>query len=166
MKMLMRGLRIIDIPKRMMIISLSENIDRSFMIIKIKMTIRENLIKTITKERATMIIKVMNKVSVKLMFINRDTKQEVEDIKKDTDEAEAMKEEGIREGDSNREAAEKEIIIEEREGTKEKPGPISMIPDLGTQIKTHSTINMNRINIVVKLTISKISINILWNRKI
>ena len=107
MKTLMRGLRIIDIPKRMMIISLSENIDRSFMIIKIKMTIRENLIKTITKERATMIIKIMNKASVKIMFINRDIKLEVEDIKKDTAEAEGMKEKGIREGDSNREAAEK-----------------------------------------------------------
>ena len=147
MKMLTIGL-IIDILKRMMIkykISLSENIDRSFMKIRIKITTRENHIKTIIRLRTNMIIKFTSQdnitsqnMKVKVIFINRDIKFGEEDIKRDTQEAtegEDMKEEGIREEAINREAVQtliEEDIIEERGGMTEEQDPTNLIIlDLG-----------------------------------
>ena len=99
-------LRIIIIPKKMMIIhltiNLSENIAKSFMIIRIKMIIIENLKIIIIKERGNMIIKVMNKINIvnrnmeeREMFINRNIK--AEDIMRSIEarEAEGFKEEVI-----------------------------------------------------------------------
>ena len=127
MKMLTREL-IIDNLKRMMIkykISL-KNIDRFFMKIKIKITTRENLIKTTIRLRTNMIIKFTSQdnitsqnMEVKVIFINRDIRLGEEGIKRDTQEAtevEDMKEEGIREEGINREAVQtlkEEDIIEE-----------------------------------------------------
>ena len=147
MKMLKRGL-IIDILKRMMIkykISLSENIDRFFMKIKIKMTTQENLIKTIIRLRTNMIIKFTSQdnitsqnMEVKVIFINRDIRLGEEGIKRDTQEAtevEDMKEEGIREEGINREAVQtlkEEDIIEELGGMTEEQDPTNLIIlDLG-----------------------------------
>ena len=99
-------LRIIIIPKKMMIIhltiNLSENIAKSFMIIRIKMIIIENLKIIIIKERGNMKIKVMNKINIvnrnmeeREMFINRNIK--AEDIMRSIEarEAEGFKEEVI-----------------------------------------------------------------------
>ena len=147
MKMLKRGL-IIDILKRMMIkykISLSENIDRSFMKIRIKITTRENHIKTIIRLRTNMIIKFTSQdnitsqnMKVKVIFINRDIRFGEEGIKRDTQKAtegEDMKEEGIREEAINREAVQtliEEDIIEERGGMTEEQDPTNLIIlDLG-----------------------------------
>ena len=104
-------LRIIIIPKKMMIInhtiSLSENIVKSFMIIRIKMIIIENLKIIIIKERGNMIIKVMNKINIvnrnmeeREMFINRNIK--AEDIMRSI---EAKEEEGFKEEVISREVA-------------------------------------------------------------
>ena len=146
MKMLKRGL-IIDILKRMMIkykISL-KNIDRFFMKIKIKITTRENLIKTTIRLRTNMIIKFTSQdnitsqnMEVKVIFINRDIRLGEEGIKRDTQEAtevEDMKEEGIREEGINREAVQtlkEEDIIEELGGMTEEQDPTNLIIlDLG-----------------------------------
>ena len=146
MKILTREL-IIDILKRMMIkykISL-KNIDRFFMKIKIKMTTRENLIKTIIRLKTNMIIKFTSQdnitsqnMEVKVIFINRDFRLGEEGIKRDTQEAtevEDMKEEGIREEGINREAVQtlkEEDIIEELGGMTEEQDPTNLIIlDLG-----------------------------------
>jgi hypothetical protein len=146
MKILTREL-IIDILKRMMIkykISL-KNIDRFFMKIKIKMTTRENLIKTIIRLKTNMIIKFTSQdnitsqnMEVKVIFINRDFRLGEEGIKRDTQEAtevEDMKEEGIREVGINRQAVQtlkEEDIIEELGGMKEEQDPTNLIIlDLG-----------------------------------
>ena len=146
MKILTREL-IIDILKRMMIkykISL-KNIDRFFMKIKIKISTRENLIKTTIRLRTNMIIKFTSQdnitsqnMEVKVIFINRDIRLGEEGIKRDTQEAtevEDMKEEGIREVGINREAVQtlkEEDIIEELGGMKEEQDPTNLIIlDLG-----------------------------------
>lgn len=146
MKMLTREL-IIDNLKRMMIkykISL-KNIDRFFMKIKIKITTRENLIKTTIRLRTNMIIKFTSQdnitsqnMEVKVIFINRDIRLGEEGIKRDTQEAtevEDMKEEGIREEGINREAVQtlkEEDIIEELGGMTEEQDPTNLIIlDLG-----------------------------------
>jgi hypothetical protein len=134
MKMLTREL-IINILKRMMIkykISL-KNIDRFFMKIKIKITTRENLIKTIIRLRTNMIIKFTSQdnitsqnMEVKVILINRDIRFGEEGIKRDTQEAievEDMKEEGIIEVGINREGVQtlkEEDILEELGGMTEE----------------------------------------------
>lgn len=146
MKTLTREL-IINILKRMMIkykISL-KNIDRFFMKIKIKITTRENLIKTTIRLRTNMIIKFTSQdnitsqnMEVKVIFINRDIRLGEEGIRRDTQEAtevEDMKEEGIREVGINREAVQtlkEEDIIEELGGMTEEQDPANLIIlDLG-----------------------------------
>ena len=146
MKILTREL-IIDILKRMMIkykISL-KNIDRFFMKIKIKISTRENLIKTTIRLRTNMIIKFTSQdnitsqnMEVKVIFINRNFRLGEEGIKRDTQEAtevEDMKEEDIREVGINREAVQtlkEEDIIEELGGMKEEQDPTNLIfLDLG-----------------------------------
>ena len=146
MKTLTREL-IINILKRMMIkykISL-KNIDRFFMKIKIKITTRENLIKTTIRLRTNMIIKFTSQdnitsqnMEVKVIFINRDFRLGEEGIKRDTQKAtkvEDMKEVGIREVGINREAVQtlkEEDIIEELGGMTEEQDPANLIIlDLG-----------------------------------
>lgn len=113
--------------------------------IKIKMTTRENLIKTIIRLKTNMIIKFTSQdnitsqnMEVKVIFINRDFRLGEEGIKRDTQEAtevEDMKEEGIREVGINREAVQtlkEEDIIEELGGMKEEQDPTNLIIlDLG-----------------------------------
>ena len=122
-----------------------KNIDRFFMKIKIKMTTRENLIKTIIRLKTNMIIKFTSQdnitsqnMEVKVIFINRDFRLGEEGIKRDTQEAtevEDMKEEGIREVGINRQAVQtlkEEDIIEELGGMKEEQDPTNLIIlDLG-----------------------------------
>ena len=122
-----------------------KNIDRFFMKIKIKITSRENLIKTIIRPRTNMIIKFTSQdnitsqnMEVKVIFINRDIRLGEEGIKRDTQEdteVEDMKEEGIREVDINREGVQtlkEEDIIEELGGMTEEQDPTNLIIlDLG-----------------------------------
>ena len=122
-----------------------KNIDRFFMKIKIKITTRENLIKTTIRLRTNMIIKFTSQdnitsqnMEVKVIFINRDIRLGEEGIRRDTQEAtevEDMKEEGIREVGINREAVQtlkEEDIIEELGGMTEEQDPTNLIIlDLG-----------------------------------
>ena len=122
-----------------------KNIDRFFMKIKIKITTRENLIKTTIRLRTNMIIKFTSQdnitsqnMEVKVIFINRDIRLGEEGIRRDTQEAtevEDMKEEGIREVGINREAVQtlkEEDIIEELGGMTEEQDPANLIIlDLG-----------------------------------
>lgn len=142
MKMTIIGVRVIDIPIKMMImhhiISL-KNIVKYFMIIRIKM-ITENLRIIIIKERANMTINIMNKINIanqnmveKEMFINRNIK--AEGMMRGT--AEAREAEDIQEEVINREVVEITIeesiteggedMIEEAEEMKEELDPINSI---------------------------------------
>lgn len=173
-------LRIIIIHKKMKIIhltiNLSENIAKSFTIIRIKMNIIENLKIIIIKERVNMTIKVMNKINIvnrnmeeREMFINRNIK--AEDIMRSI---EAREEEGFKEEVISKEVAEistMESITEEREDMIEEVeemevDPInSTIQDPEILIKTHSIIIIIRINIRVNNTAIRINrISILQNK--
>jgi hypothetical protein len=92
----MRILRVIDILKKIKCIikvNLRKKIDRSFMIIRIKMTVIGNFIKINIKRITNMIIKFSKKINItnlhldmKVIIINRDIKLEEEDIKRASQE--------------------------------------------------------------------------------
>jgi len=94
LKILMRILRAIDILKKIKCIikvNLRKKIDRSFMIIRIKMTVIGNFIKINIKRITNMIIsKKINitnlHMDMKVIIINRDIKLEEEDIKRASQE--------------------------------------------------------------------------------